>query len=241
LSWTLVSSEGRLRFDRARIIIVRSARTTATDVSGTGTVSRASQRRANCMIKTSAWRRIRNVSSTLERTIASHDRVILMKGVECAARMSYVNGTLPVASATQVAQHRVVLIMKWSVRWRRRNASTTLKLTCAAQDPAILILGVKCAARTSYVSGVAVAGASQVAQHRVILMFLSSARGTSYVSGSVVAGASQNNRCAAAFNGDETDCASVLMLMIVLMTNVPDSVAPKYWKKRKVIDLNELN
>ena len=43
--------------------------------------------------------------------------------------------------------------------------------------------------------------------------------------------AAKKLRCAAAFNGDETDCAGVLM--IVLMMNVPDSAPRKIGRKEK--------
>jgi len=79
------------------------------------------------------------------------------------------------------------------------------------------------------------------ASQDALIMVIFSAFGTSYVSGVVFRKCAdkKKTRCAAAFNGDETDCAGVLM--IVLMTNVLDSVAPKDWKKRKVIDLIESN
>jgi len=79
-------------------------------------------------------------------------------------------------------------------------------------------------------------------QDRVLLIMVGTARETRTdvtLTWPVTCAAQKKTRCAAAFNGDETDCAGVLM--IVLMTNVPGSVAPKDWKKRKVIDLIESN
>jgi len=40
------------------------------------------------------------------------------------------------------------------------------------------------------------------------------------------------NRCAAAFNGDETDCAGVLMLMIVLMTKCTGQCSERLEEKK---------
>jgi len=51
------------------------------------------------------------------------------------------------------------------------------------------------------------------------------------VSTKMASAAQTKTRCAAAFNGDATDCAGADAdaddLMNVLMTNVPDSVAPR--------------
>jgi len=84
--------------------------------------------------------------------------------------------------------------------------STTLEIKCVSQDHAIIIMMRKRVARRT---GTDVFGTRTVA-----------------------CAAQEYNRCGAAFNGDETDCAGVLMLMIVLMTKCTGQCSERLEEKR---------